>query len=60
MGDAKRNREALRQRMLAELDRWSTPASAEEERLNEELRALTFYRFARHGPRTPKCYRNRH
>ena len=47
MGDAKRNREELRKRMLVELERLMAPTSPDEERLNDEIRTLDFYSISR-------------
>lgn len=47
MGEAKNGREKLRAAMIAELERLMVPASAEEDALNDEIRALTFYKFDR-------------
>lgn len=47
MGEAKRNREALKARMLVELERWMEPESPAEIQLNEEIRALPFYSIQR-------------
>lgn len=47
MSEAKIGREKLRAAMIAELERLMVPASAEETALNDEIRALTFYKFDR-------------
>lgn len=47
MGEAKHRREELRARMLVELERWMMPASPDEDRLNDTIRALTFYKVPR-------------
>lgn len=47
MGEAKRNREELRKRMIVELERLMEPTSPEEDRLNDEIRALNFYSISR-------------
>lgn len=48
MGKAKIGREKLRAAMVAELERLMVPASAEENVLNDEIRALTFYSLTTH------------
>ena len=47
MGEAKARLAELRTRMIVELERWMTPTSAEEDRLNDAIRALTFYKIQR-------------
>lgn len=47
MGEAKNKKAELRARMIAELEKHMVPTSLEEERLNEEIRALTFYSCSR-------------
>ncbi len=43
MGEAKHDRKELRARMLIELERWMVPESEAEARLNDEIKAMTFY-----------------
>ena len=47
MGEAKQRREELRSRMLVELERWMEATSPDEEKLNDEIRALDFYEISR-------------
>jgi hypothetical protein len=47
VGEAKARLAELRTRMIVELERWMTPTSAEEDRLNDAIRALTFYKIQR-------------
>jgi len=47
MGEAKKNKVDLRARMIAELGKHMVPASPEENRLNDEIRALTLYSCSR-------------
>ena len=47
MGESKARFEELRARMLVELERWMTPTSPDEDRLNDAVRALTFYKIQR-------------
>ncbi|WP_200901811.1 hypothetical protein [Pannonibacter phragmitetus] len=47
MGEAKHNRKQIRARMLSELERWMVPESEAEARLNDEIRAMTFYSISR-------------
>ncbi len=47
MGEAKAKLKELRARMLVELERWMVPTSPDEERLNDVIRALTFYKIQR-------------
>ena len=47
MGEAKSNLANLRARVIAELEKYMAPTSPEEERLNDEIRALTFYNCPR-------------
>lgn len=47
MGEAKAKLKELRARMLVELERWMAPTSPDEDRLNDVIRALTFYKIQR-------------
>lgn len=47
MGEAKARRGEMRARMIVELERLMTPTSADEDALNDEIRALDFYEIHR-------------
>lgn len=50
MGEAKKNKTELRARVIAELEKHMVPTSPEEDRLNNEIRALQFYSISRFPP----------